>query len=181
LGVTFLLTVFRDLTEAIVVGFALGSALFIHRMSRATEVLRDAPFVSGDQADAAHPRQVYDEGASADRDIVVYRIAGALFFGATASIGSVLDRIHDGHKALVVDFSAVPFLDSTGANMIEGLARKARKRGVTLWLTGARRDILRVFVAHGLTRPHVRYAASVEDALEALRARKETEIDLSTP
>ena len=31
---TFLLTIFRDLTEAIVVGFALGSVLFIHRMSQ---------------------------------------------------------------------------------------------------------------------------------------------------
>lgn len=28
----------RDLTEAIVVGFALGARLFIHRMSRAVEV-----------------------------------------------------------------------------------------------------------------------------------------------
>ncbi|MEZ5826386.1 MAG: SulP family inorganic anion transporter [Geminicoccaceae bacterium] len=35
---TFLLTVFRDLTEAIIVGFALGSVLFIHRMSKAAAV-----------------------------------------------------------------------------------------------------------------------------------------------
>ncbi len=40
LAATFLLTIFRDLTEAIVVGFALGSVLFIHRMSRTTAVTR---------------------------------------------------------------------------------------------------------------------------------------------
>ncbi len=34
LAVKFFLTIFRDLTEAIVVGFALGSVLFIHRMRR---------------------------------------------------------------------------------------------------------------------------------------------------
>ena len=98
-----------------------------------------------------------------------YRITGALFFGATASIGSVLDRIQDTHKALIVDFSAVPFLDSTGANMIEGLAHKAQKQGVALWLTGAARDIQRVFVTHGLKRPLVHYAATVDEALTKVR------------
>jgi SulP family sulfate permease len=97
--------------------------------------------------------------------VVVYRITGALFFGATASIGSVLDRIQDNQKALIVDFSAVPFLDSTGANMIEGLAQKEQKRSVALWLTGASRDIQRVFVNHGLKRPLVHYAPTVDDAL----------------
>ena len=36
--VTFLLTIFVGLTEAIVVGFALGSILFIHRMSQTTAI-----------------------------------------------------------------------------------------------------------------------------------------------
>ncbi len=167
LGATFFLTIFRDLTEAIIVGFALGSVLFIQRMSRATAVATRTPFVGRDEADTAQPRGGYDEEAAANPEVVVYRITGALFFGATASIGSVLDRIQDSHKALIIDFSAVPFLDSTGANMIEGLAHKARRRGVTLWLTGASRDIRRVFVTHGLETPLVRYAGTVEAALKA--------------
>ena len=172
LGATFFLTIFRDLTEAIVVGFALGSVLFIQRMSRATAVDTQTPFVGRDEADSAHPRGTYTEDAAADPEVVVYRITGALFFGATASIGSVLDRIQDSHKALIVDFAAVPFLDSTGANMIEGLAHKAHDRGVALWLTGASRDIRRVFVTHGLKRPLVHYATTIERALAAIRARR---------
>lgn len=169
LGATFLLTVFRDLTEAIVVGFALGSVLFIHRMSRATEIASEAPLVAQDEADGARPRPAYGAEAAANPDVVVYRITGALFFGATASIGSVLDRIQDGHRALILDFSAVPFLDSTGAHMIEALAHKARKRGTTLWLTGAGRDIRRALLTHSLTRPLARYAATVDDAVAACR------------
>ena len=169
LGTTFFLTIFRDLTEAIVVGFALGSVLFIYRMSRTTEVATDSAFVGWDEADTAHPRGEYHEEQAANPDVVIYRITGALFFGATASIGSVLDRIHDTHKALIVDFSAVPFLDSTGANMIEGLAHKAQKQSVTLWLTGAPREIQRVFVTHGLKRPLVHYAATVDEALIRVR------------
>lgn len=169
LGTTFFLTIFRDLTEAIVVGFALGSVVFIQRMSRTTAVATHTPFVGRDEADTARPRSAYDQEAAADPEVIVYRITGALFFGAAASIGSVLDRIPDGHKALIVDFSAVPFLDSTGANMIEGLAHKARKRGVALWLTGASRDNRRVFVTHGLKRPLVHYASTVERALKAVK------------
>ncbi|GAB4272490.1 MAG: SulP family inorganic anion transporter [Pararhodobacter sp.] len=168
LAATFFLTIFRDLTEAIVVGFALGSVLFIQRMSKTTAIATHTPFVARDEADAVGAGTALDEQRAANPEVVVYRITGALFFGATASIGSVLDRIQDSHKALVVDFSAVPFLDSTGANMIEGLAHKAQKRGVALWLTGASRDIQRVFVTHGLKRPLVHYAASIEEALAAI-------------
>ncbi|TIP85344.1 MAG: SulP family inorganic anion transporter [Mesorhizobium sp.] len=167
LAATFFLTVFRDLTEAIVVGFALGSVLFIHRMSRTTAVA--SPFVGRDEADAAHPREAYNESAAANPDVVVYRITGVLFFGATASIGSVLDRIQDRNKALIIDFSAVPFLDSTGANMIESLAHKTHRHGVTLWLTGASRDIRRVLLTHGLKKPFVRYASTVEAAMSAVQ------------
>lgn len=168
LGATFFLTIFRDLTEAIVVGFALGSVLFIHRMSQTTGVATNTAFVGRDEADTSRPRGTYDEEAASNPEVVVYRITGALFFGATASIGSVLDRIQDSHKALIVDFTAVPFLDSTGANMIEGLAHKAHRRGVALWLSGASRDIQRVFVTHGLKRPLVHYTASIEDALASI-------------
>jgi SulP family sulfate permease len=169
LGATFFLTIFRDLTEAIIVGFALGSVLFIHRMSRTTQVATHTAFVSQDEADTAHPRIEYRGEQAANPDVVIYRITGALFFGATASIGSVLDHIQATHKALIVDFSAVPFLDSTGANMIEGLAHKAHRQGVALWLTGATRDIKRVFVTHGLKRPLVQYSATVGDALAKVR------------
>ena len=168
LGATFFLTIFRDLTEAIVVGFALGSVLFIHRMSRTTEVATNTAFVGRDEADTAHPRAAYDEEQASNPDVVIYRISGALFFGATASIGSVLDRIQDTHKALIIDFSAVPFLDSTGANMIEGLAHKAHKRGVSLWLTGASQEIRHVLVTHGLREAFVHYAATIEDAVASL-------------
>jgi len=168
LAATFFLTIFRDLTEAIVAGFGLGSVLFIQRMSKTTAIATHSPFVGRDEADDAGSRGSYDEEVAANPEVVVYRITGALFFGVTASIGSVLDSIQDSHKALIVDFSAVPFLDSTGANMIEGLAHKAHKRGVALWLTGGSRDIQRVFVTHGLKRPLVHYAASIEEALAAI-------------
>ena len=169
LGATFFLTIFRDLTEAIVVGFALGSVLFIHRMSQATAVETHTPFVGEDQADSDGPRSSYDEALAANPEIVVYRITGAFFFGAAASIASVLDRIQDTHKALIIDFANVPFLDSTGANVMEGLAHKARRRKVQLFMTGANADIRRALLTHGVRPPDVSFAATVDDALDLYR------------
>jgi len=42
----------------------------------------------------------------------------------------------EAQRNLIIDFSAVPFVDSTGAKTIEGLAHKAAKRGVGVTLTG---------------------------------------------
>ncbi|MGM0560488.1 MAG: SulP family inorganic anion transporter [Pseudomonadota bacterium] len=179
---TFLLTIFRDLTEAIIVGVALGSILFIHRMSKTTAVARHVPLVPEDKADGpTSVRQPYDEQTSADPDVVVYRISGAFFFGAAASVAAVLERISDSHRALVIDLSAVPFLDSTAANTLEGLARKAKRRGVKVSLTGTTRDLRKELFLHGLKPPLVRYEASLEKALErhrlTLRDRHDKTVD----
>ncbi len=169
LAATFFLTIFRDLTEAIIIGFALGSVLFIHRMSQATAVETQTPFVGEDIADKDIPGRGYDEALAANPEVVVYRITGAFFFGAAASIGSVLDRIQDTHRALIVDFTAVPFLDSTGGQVMEGLAHKAAKRSVALFVAGANPDIRRALLTHGVRPPKVQFATSVENALALYR------------
>ena len=93
----------------------------------------------------------------------VYRISGVFFFGAAASIGAVLDRIGDANRALIVDFSAVPFVDSTAARTMESLARNLGKRGAKLSLTGATASVRRDFDRNGLEG--VLYRDSVEAAL----------------
>ncbi|WP_034763374.1 SulP family inorganic anion transporter [Hyphomonas sp. CY54-11-8] len=161
---TFGLTVFRDLTEAIIVGFALGAALFIQRMSQAATVELGAPLVQPDEADDLRHRVPYDEATSTRRDVIVYRISGAFFFGAAATIGSVLDRIGDQHRALIVDFSAVPFIDSTAAHTIEGLVEAAHRRKIAVWLTGLSPANEAALAAHDVAPPHVEVAPDIKTA-----------------
>ncbi len=166
--VTIALTMFRDLTEAIVVGFALGSVLFIHRMSQVTAVASETPFVPQDRADkAGGDRTAYRSRAVKDPDIVIYRISGVFFFGAAASIGAVLDRVRDSHRALIVDFSAVPFIDSTAAHTIEDLARSMARRKVKLYLTGTSPELRHDLAASGIEHTRVRFADTIDDAVRA--------------
>ncbi|RUW27863.1 SulP family inorganic anion transporter [Mesorhizobium sp. M4B.F.Ca.ET.215.01.1.1] len=164
---TFLIVVFRDLTEGIVVGFALGSILFIDRMAKSIAVEADQPLVPDDIADRA---STYDSSEASDADTVVYHISGAFFFGAASTVGTVLDRIADQRRNFILDCSAVPFFDSTAANVIEGAAHKARRAGVRFIIAGAAPQTRRMLINHGVKRPLVTYAASIRDARAQLKA-----------
>ena len=134
LAVTFLLVVFRDLSEGIVVGFALGGLLFISRMSEAAS-------------------QTVSVDAGADQGfggLAVIRLRGPYFFGAAARIGGVLDSMAERPLGLGLDFSDVPFIDSTGANSVVLLAGKMARRGHPLYLTGLRPDVAHALMQAGL-------------------------------
>ena len=179
---TFLLTVFRDLTEGILVGFALGAVLFINRMAQATGIEAGVPIVADDKADTANgERTPYDVDLATDPEVVVYRITGAFFFGAASMVGAVLDSIADRHKAFVVDFSAVPLLDSTAANAIHRLAVKARHQGVRLFITGASRTVRRELLMHGVRPPLAKYRESIARALSDIKQGGECERSTVVP
>ena len=168
---TFLLTVFRDLTEGILVGFALGAVLFINRMAQMTGVEGGSPLVAEDQPDFADgPRVPYDSELGADRDVLVYRITGAFFFGAASTVGTVLDSIADRRKAFVVDFAAVPFLDSTAANAMSRVAAKAKRQRIKLFITGASPAVRRELLTHGVRPPLVRYRETIARAVADIKS-----------
>jgi SulP family sulfate permease len=172
---TFLLTVFRDLTEGIVVGFALGAVLFINRMAQMTGVEADASLVQADRADFANGERVpYDSHLAVDPDVLVYRITGAFFFGAASTVGAVLDSIADTRKAFVVDFAAVPFLDSTAANAMSRVAAKAMRQGIRLFITGASPTVRRVLLTHGVSPPRAKYRETIARAVADIKGARET-------
>jgi SulP family sulfate permease len=166
---TFFLTIFRDLTEGIVVGFALGAVLFINRMAEMTGI-EDAALAVADRADDGNGERVpYDPKLAVDREVLVYRITGAFFFGAASAVGSVLDSITDKRKAFVVDFAAVPFLDSTAANAMARVAAKARRQGIRLFITGASPTVRRALLTHGVSPPRARYRETIARAVADIK------------
>jgi len=168
--VTFLLVIFRDLTEGIVVGFALGAVLFIDRMSKAIAVEAQMPPPLDDVADDANgDRAAYPAESASDPHTVIYRISGAFFFGAASTVGTVLDRIADQRQNFILDCSAIPFLDSTAASVIEGTLRKAKRAGVRFFIAGASQQTRRMLIAHNVRPPRVRFKATIDGALRQIR------------
>ncbi len=169
---TFLLTVFRDLTEGILAGFGLSSLLVLHRMAQAVDVEHVPPLMEADRADSADggQRAPYDSSLATDPDVAVYRISGAFFFGATATVAAAFERIAEHPKAYVVDLSAVPMLDSSAAATLEGVVRKASRRQARVYITGARASVRHTLLLHGVRQPQVRFMTSVAAAVELAHA-----------
>ncbi|MFT0531242.1 SulP family inorganic anion transporter [Castellaniella hirudinis] len=172
LMVTFLLVIFRDLSEGILVGFACSTLLFLHRMSQAVSVEHHSPRVEDDVPDAVgEPSEDLDSRSPAanDPEIAVIRVTGAFFFGATAAVESVLDRIADQPKAYIMDLSAVSLLDATAVASIEGFAHKAKRRKARVYITAGTPAVRRTLVSHGIRG--VRFCDDIHTAT-ALARRK---------
>ncbi len=167
---TFLLVVFRDLTEGILVGFAIGVLLFLHRMAQSVEI-EDA--TTEDVADDVRSggRKPYDAAQATDPDVVVYRISGAFFFGAAANVGAALDNIGQHPRAYVIDCSAISVLDSTAAATLAGFATNAQRRGAAVYLAGVRDPIRQILRTHDVAPPLVTFPATVAAGVAAAKSR----------
>ncbi|WP_319520175.1 SulP family inorganic anion transporter [uncultured Martelella sp.] len=164
LTVTLLLVVFRDLTEGIVAGFALGAVLFIDRMGRDVAV---SPY-DDYNAKTEHPI------VNTDPDTIVYRISGAFFFGAASTVGSVLDRIADSAKNFVLDLSDVSYIDSSAANVLESTIRRAHARNVRVLLSGVDPRVKAILTANHIDENRVTYCTDLDAAAAIIGATGDT-------
>lgn len=167
---TFLLTIFEDLTTAIAVGVTLGAFLFLHRMAEAVEVEGGGQIIAEDTADATGAARTAYTPQAFDGGVMVYRISGAFFFGATATVSSVLDRMGTHPKVFVLDFTDVPLVDTTAAKALEGFVHKLHTAGTAVYFAGTRPSIRRTLLSAGLRKPRVHYALTPNDAIENWRA-----------
>jgi sulfate permease, SulP family len=105
-----------------------------------------------------------------DRDTVVFRISGAFFFGAAATVAAALDRIAERPRNYVLDFAAVGMIDSTAATTVAGFVRKQRRRQARVFITGAAIPVRRELLVHGVREPEVKFLPDVATAVEECRA-----------
>jgi SulP family sulfate permease len=163
---TFLLTIFFDLLTGIAAGVVLGSFVFLHRMAEAVEVDGGPKLVRDDVADSENGRTLYDLPG----DVMVYRISGAFFFGATARVNVILDRVVNPPRAFVLDFSDVPFVDISAAAALEHFVHRLHKANTEVYFAGVRPHLRESFLLPALSESSVRYVATVDQALQAIGA-----------
>lgn len=127
---TFGLTVLVDLTVAIGVGVTLASLLFMARMSEATGVLADDESVEDP-----------DQRSRLPDGVEVFRIAGPMFFGVAGEMLDALGRIGRTPRAVILRLDRVPYIDSSGAQVLESFVRQARAWGARVILCDMPRPV----------------------------------------
>ena len=130
LVITFVLTVFADLVVAVNVGVILAILHFIRRMSDAVETL------PVDETEL-HTELARHGIQHLPPDLLVYEIAGPMFFGAVENFERALVQTHADPKTLIIRLRRVPFMDITGIQVLEEVMRKLRLRGIRVMLCEA--------------------------------------------
>ncbi|MDR0521943.1 MAG: STAS domain-containing protein [Planctomycetaceae bacterium] len=145
--ITFLLTVFLDLTIAIPVGLILASFLFMSRMEKL--------FGAGLADNRLH---IFDDDPHEDpmalrlfdvpEDVHVYEVNGPFFFGAAGKFQSAMSG--SPCRVLILRMRNVPVMDATGVNAIEELLRRAEKAKTTVLISGIQPQPHAVMRRYGL-------------------------------
>ncbi|MCG6933872.1 MAG: sulfate permease [Gallionella sp.] len=130
LVVTFLLTVIFGLTVAVEVGMFIAVFTFIRRITNLTHVsLSDrSPRPEDNEATLAHK--------AVPKGVVIYRVFGALFFGAADKLETILQQTHVEPEVLILKMHEVISMDSSAMHTLEHLYGKLRKHGKQLILCG---------------------------------------------
>ncbi len=132
LVITFLLTVIVDLTVALQVGMVLAAFLFMHRMSRVTNVQAitgGATQGNGiDGADSALDSIALPVG------VALYEIDGPFFFGAAERFKETISTVGNRPRALILRLRRVPVIDATAISLLRDLAKRCKREGTLLLL-----------------------------------------------
>jgi SulP family sulfate permease len=157
--------VFADLVVAVNVGVILAILHFLRRMAESVETQAlDASTIEAELA--RHGIEALPAG------VMVYEIAGPMFFGSIENFERTLLHTHSDPKALVVRLRHVPFVNFTGIDSLQDACETLRRRGVRVVLCEANDRVLNKLRKAGMIDPRNPecYRASFPDAIQHLLA-----------
>lgn len=174
---TFALTVAIDLTVAVQVGVLLAVFLFLRRISETSSVssLRE-------ELEAERER---DSGLSdlpvrltVPAGCEIYEVDGPFYFGTADRLQDTLAELQKPPKVFILRMRNVPAMDATGLNALAAFAKRFKRQGTALILSGVREQPRKAMEGYGLLdeigAPNL--LDSIEDALaratELLAARE---------
>lgn len=128
--ITFLLTVVFGLTVAVEIGLFIAVFSFIQRITELTHVSIAEESPQPDDSEATILRKAVPHG------VVIYRVFGALFFGAADKLESILQQSKTEPEVLILKMHEVISMDSSALHKLEHLHGKLQKHGKHLILCG---------------------------------------------
>jgi SulP family sulfate permease len=157
--ICFVLTVVFDMVVAIGVGVVLAALLFMKRMSELTS------------SRILAPASQEDENRSVPPGVVVYEIAGPLFFGAAQRAMGALETAGVGAQVVILALGGVPIIDATGLVALESSIERLRVARKRVVIAGPLPQPRSVFDKANLAvaNDHVSIAESLDRAIEMAR------------
>jgi len=133
----FGLTVLMDMVIAVAAGVILAALLFMQRMA----ALSSTKLIKGH-----HPRML----APLPEGVVLYEVAGPLFFGAAEKAAGALSTVTGRVSVVILDLAGVPAIDATGMVALESAITKLQATGVMVVLADCKPQPMDVIRKAGL-------------------------------
>lgn len=147
---TFVLTVFFDLTVAIEAGVVVAALVFMYRMAEAVEIRSGVRTTDDDLDQAGALARDEQQRQRLPPGVEAYQIGGPLFFGASNRLDSLLDQFFEKPKVLILRMRLVPVIDASGVHALRKLAERCRREGIVLVVSGLQEQPNRVIAQMGL-------------------------------
>jgi sulfate permease, SulP family len=129
--VTFLLTVFADLTVAVEAGMIMGALVFISKVTSTTTISRVTP----DYVEHGRWHSLQDK--EIPPFVAVFRIHGPFLFGAADKMEEVIRQLPDLPPVIVLRLRNMTAIDATGLHVLENFADRVHAAHKALLLCGA--------------------------------------------
>jgi len=154
---TTVATIAFDLIIAVEIGVALAAFLALRQIAMSSEAQQEALPVDEliDSTDEIQLRRDH---------VIVYRIDGALFFGAAQRFLTELTVVSDV-QVVILRLSQVQVLDATGAQALGEIVRELESRGITVLLKGVRDRHRRILKTVGAL-DHLAHENHIFDSLD---------------
>lgn len=135
--VTFVITIFIDLTVAIEVGLLFAAFFFIKKMIDVSEVREQRSSIVGGitTVNPINP-DTAEESLEIPTGVLVYEIEGPLFFGTVQKFEQSVERAKIDYKVIILRMRNTIYLDAGGLRALEQLKEACDKKGVTIVLSG---------------------------------------------
>ncbi len=154
----FSLTVIFDMVVAVTAGMLLAALLLVRRITE----------ISGVTLMTHHKLNL---PTALPSSVLVYDIAGPLFFGAAQKAMSALGTIHEGIKVVILDVSDVPGMDATGMVNLQSTFERLKHQRVKVIVAGLQpqpRELLEHW-QESATQRDVLLCASLEESIARAR------------
>ncbi len=135
--ITFILTVFVDLTVAISVGMILASFIFMKQMSQMSSVVPLSKIFHENIVDFPE-RCDYDDISKKviPCGVEVYEVQGPFFFGAANMLRDILNHLIATPQIFILRMRSIPMIDASGMHGIEEFYDQCKKKNIILFLSG---------------------------------------------
>ena len=129
--VTFLITIFVDLTVAIEVGLGFAAFFFIKKMIDLSEDQNQREVLTG-----GIKRDQPAENLDIPKDCFVYEIEGPLFFGTVRKFELATERAEADCKVLILRMRNTIYIDAGGIKALEQAKTACDRKGITIVISG---------------------------------------------